>query len=279
MRGKGVWISRDEILMLVYGAKGQLEKHLFAVDLSRMKEQIKEGAEGAGLLNRATADAASLLEEVNLFEHSELDANPQWRLSPLCEVEVFDGLDSWHQRVLFAREEDGDSTIGLVELRLGCLQVKQVYGGGLLARYQDTLAIWQWAEEASIMYRNKCRDVLQYAAEREWAYARDQRQPVRERREAVRRSAQLHGWIALVMSGLFPDVEESKQALILCLKRYDLLRGLVAARSVFQQYALQMRDKDAEWEPGTEITEVWPEATQLRFRRTRKNSQQEEQQQ
>ena len=259
-RSKGEYVHRDLLLRHVYGAAGPDEKHRFEVDRSRLKATINEEAERAGLLDPTCANNESP-EEIDLLEN-DAATDPLWRLAPQCEVDLYGELESWYERVIASKPEgENNEPLSREALWRGCLQIMQSYGDGYLASYQDAFLIWSWAEEIALAYREKCWTVLQYALEREWAYARDQQFPLQERREAVRHNAKLAGWSVLVMSGLFPDTVRAEQALNLCLKRYRSLKDIAAAQSLFQTYVQRMKDKDVVWEPKEELLSIWPEAT------------------
>jgi len=261
LQPRGAWVSRKKLLKEAYGGTSAAEYSLFRVHVGRINDFLTTVAMEAGLLSQGVTDTDGPVRKITLFEQAN-DEQPVVRLLPACEVTVFPRLISLQERVTATKADaEHPDCFSREELNRRCSEALQSYGKGLLAEHQPFNRIWPWARESYSTYRDMCLFVLEYAAERNSAYAADQRLTDDEQAESMSQAAQCYGWYALVASGIIPKVGDGEQALQRCLTIYRDLIDRSAAEDVYQAYAEQMMQKDGWWKPSPETTHVWLEVT------------------
>ena len=261
LQPRGAWVPRKKLLKEVYGGTSAAEYSLFRVHVGRINDFLTTVAMEVELLSQGVTDTDGPVRKITVFERAK-DEQPVVRLLPACEVAVFPRLASLQESVMALKADaEHPGCLSREELNRRCSEVMQSYGKGFLAEHQPFNTIWPWAREWYITYRDMCLFVLEYAAERNSAYAADQRLTDDEQAESMSHAAQCYGWYALVASGIIPKVGDGEQALRQCLTIYRDLEDRSAAEDVYEAYAEQMLQKDGWWKPSPETTQVWLEVT------------------
>jgi hypothetical protein len=280
-REPGAWITKEE-------ATNQLEiseaENAFAMQRYRTNHQIIGRARKEGLLpapkrqgeaeedqepeqteaqgedETDEEDSASMEEtppdkvEINLFENQIEGQISSWRLTPRCNVEIFPFLTALYHKVVEAQAlplSDQPASLDLEHLRLGCHRVMEEYDEGFLSDHMKKGYIWPWALPLYRHYRDQCLSILVYANQRERAYL-ETCQTDREKSEAIEQIAQLHGWQALVGTGL--DLKgrggASERDMARCLFYYGKVKKKSAARAIYRRYCALRTRIEPSWIPG-----------------------------
>lgn len=266
LQKKGAWVRRQDIIRPIYGKRDQhLTKHI-----QRLNDKLNEAAQQvlAGTEGQAGNDVPDKQEEkLKLIEYDERGKEHLWRLLITCDVEILPGVASLYAQITAAEANPDLPPPERDALNRGCHQIMGSYGEGLFASYQKKrlgqYQYWPWATEYYTRYRDQCLAILRYAAKREWAFAMEHKHDPHVLHTSVRQTAQLYAWILQVALGAIPRLPDAEQAVKTCLQLYRRMSDLNTARDIFYSYAVFMKVRDEAWKPPKEMTEVWPEATEL----------------
>ncbi len=284
-REPGTWTAREEFFKSHLYSIGQ--ENLFTRHRERTNAQIIARAQQEGFLpqtptkqepeDRALADTpptpaqdehdgelsgddassprpgTGMEETITLFEHKTERGVSYWRLTSQCSSEVFPFLTTFFPKVMRAEASPQDPTLmSLEEVRQGCDRLMKEYGNGFLADHvKGNDSLWAWALPLYRQYRDQCLGILSYALQRE-SEAIDILTDPRDQHTALAAIAQVHGWRAIVATGL--DLMEggtfSEENIVECLSYYRQMRKRADAKEVYQKYHELRSRNDPSYKPG-----------------------------
>lgn len=266
LQGKGAWVRRQDIVRAIYGTHDQhVTQHIH-----RLNEKLNEAAQKVLAVpdEQAGNDVSGQQEDkLKLIEYDERGKENLWRLLITCEVEILPGVASLYEQITSAQANPTLPPPKRDMLNRSCHQIMDRYGKGLFASYQKQrlgrYQYWPWATEFCTQYRDQCLAILDYAARREWAFAMEHKNEPDVLHASIRQTAQLYAWKLQVALGVIPHLSHAEQAVSMCLELYKRISDLSTARHVFLIYAAFWRAQNDDWKPPEEMTEIWPEATEL----------------
>jgi hypothetical protein len=264
IRGKGAWVRRQDIIKSIYGSNdSNVTKHISRLNNSLNVAIQKLDVKMRNPTTERLADSQS--NKLKLIEYEESGKENLWRLLTSCNIEILPELETLYNQIVTSKKDSTVLPPSREMLNLGCHRIIESYGNGLFASYQKRHPeyYWRWATEQYTTHRDHCLSVLEYAAKREWKYAMTNQNMTDIVHQSIRQSAQLCSWRLKVALGIIPHQVHAEKAVRMGLKLYELIGDLVSAQAIFRYYATYMRNQDEDWEPPTEITSIWPEATSL----------------